>query len=231
MSWREVGPDGTSQREKAHERAERVLAWPGIAVLLTKPPLSLPDPRMWSGYIPPAEHQGKPNSSSVRAQLVAICNMVLRAEQDRANNDHTDNPVAPPLIDEAGLQRLHILLNEYGITDREDKLLYLRAETGRELASSKELTAEEAATLIPMLSQLIRDEARADARKAANPEGAGRPEGGPDGDYRPHDHPRPARRDRDGGPDYTADYDGSAEDEYDTAQDRYGGGSHDLPPY
>ncbi len=161
MNWREVEPDGASPREKAWQRAERVLAHPDIAAQLTRPPLSLPDPRMWSGYIPPSEWRGQLNDSPVRRQLIAICKQVAEREE-QANKQglgqDEGDPVAPELITGAQLTKLHACLSDYGITDRDEKLFYLSAETDRQVESSKDLTKAEASLIIDRLEQLIRFE-------------------------------------------------------------------------
>lgn len=162
------------QVEKALTRRDRVLAHPDLAAYLTRPPLSLPDPLLWSGYIPPAIWREKHNDSPVRAQLVAIVKMVAEREQMIANRGITEGPdtggrppVAPELINEAQLTKLHTCLTEYGLTERPEKLLYLQAETGHPVASSKDLTKEEASQIIDTLDRLIRKEqAEQEARNA-----------------------------------------------------------------
>ena len=62
--------------------------------------------------------------------------------------DPRDVPATRPQV-----QKLNILLQEAGITDRDDKLAYLSGNVGRGLDSSKDLTKAEANTLIDMLEQ------------------------------------------------------------------------------
>jgi hypothetical protein len=167
-----------SARETAAQRAERVLAHPDIAVYLTHPPLSLPDPRMWSGYIPPAIWRDQRNDSPYRRQLIEICNMVLKREQELGGaglGESGGDKIAPDMITDAQLAKLHICLTEYGIDTRDDKLLFLQAETGRsfthEGASSKDLTKDEASAIIDKLTQLVRvEQERRERRNAAQGE-------------------------------------------------------------
>lgn len=205
-------------QEKASniQRRERVLKYPEIAELLTHPPLSMTHPELWSGYIPPAVWREKRNDSPVRAQLIAICNKVVEREKQG------DRPVvAPDLITEAQLTKLHICLAEYGITEKADKLMYLTAATGRTVESSKDLTKEEASLIIDQLGKLIRvEQAKQEVQRAnqnADPVDTGRADSASDGDYQPHDQPRPATR---GAEEYDAD--GPF---YDIP------GEEDLPPY
>ncbi|MFC9892136.1 hypothetical protein ACFVMC_00440 [Nocardia sp. NPDC127579] len=65
----------------------------------------------------------------------------------------------PPVTDVAAMsvvaqhQKLAILLDEHGVTERADKLAYLTEQFGREFTSSKELTHAEASQLITFLAQ------------------------------------------------------------------------------
>ena len=76
------------EREKIRERRRRVLAHPDIAQRLTEPPLNMPTPEMWAGYIPPAEVPSvngyKPNMSPRRRALVEIVRAVRQRENELA---------------------------------------------------------------------------------------------------------------------------------------------------
>lgn len=210
----QVAEETAEEVALCQSRRERVMAYPDIAALLCRPPLSLRQANLWSGYIPPRYHQGKPNDSPIRNQLIAICKLVAEREAEAG-----PIPVAPELITDAQLTKLHTCLGEYGIPDKPDKLLYLTAETGHNVASSKDLTKAEASQIIDKLETLIRlehehnfggiaetTEKRIDD-DALTVEDQARRERGPE-------HPSAV----DDGPDYpgdepVAEYDGSAEDD------------------
>ncbi len=74
-----------------------------------------------------------------------------------------DEPAAEPLSTTAQQQKLAILLDKSGVTDRDDKLAYLGEQFGRPFASSKELTRREASDLIDYLEQPIEPDSVAEA--------------------------------------------------------------------
>lgn len=203
---RQVAEESGEERAKCQERRDRVLKYPDIAALLTRAPLSLPDPLFWSGYIPPRYWREKPNDSPVRAQLIAICNMVAKRDEELAAGGA---PVAPELATDKQLQILHICLDEYGIRDKPEKLMYLSAEVGRTIhESSRELSGVEVVAATNKLRQLIKLD---NAPPPTTSEVTG------DTSYEVHDQARPGPAggaapagDADDGP----AYDGSAEDEY-----------------
>lgn len=173
----QVEEESADEREKCQARRARVLAHPDIAADLLKPPFSASNPLFWSGYIPPAYHMGKHNDSPIRKQLIAICNKV--AEREGTDGNVTSGP---ELITEPQLTKLHICLEECGYLERPDKLYYLSAFTGHDVASSKDLTLQEAGRIITVLSDIALEEARKEADAANQPDSE--PEGsepaGPD---------------------------------------------------
>lgn len=150
---RQVDEESADEHEKCQARRTRVLAHPDIAARLCLPPFELTKPEYWNGYIPPQYHMGKPNNSPVRKQLLDICWAVQKREE---NPGEDRPPVAPEYITTKQLTMLHICLEEYGITDRGEKLLYLTGEIDREVESSKELHKDEASRLIDKLTQLVK---------------------------------------------------------------------------
>ena len=84
-----------------------------------------------------------------------------------------DEPAAEPLSTTAQQQKLAILLDKSGVTDRDDKLAYLGEQFGRPFASSKELTRREASDLIDYLEAPIEPDSVAEATDdRALPDGA-----------------------------------------------------------
>lgn len=89
--WRIVSDAFAAGQRVAAARRARVLAQPDLARLLCEPPLSMPTPEMWTGYIPPAEvpqlgefRPYKPNTSPIRRQLIEVCNLVAEREAAHA---------------------------------------------------------------------------------------------------------------------------------------------------
>lgn len=89
--WTMVNEAYRAGQRVAAARRERVLKQPDLARLLCEPPLSLPTPEMWTGYIPPAEVPNnsefrpyKPNKSPIRRQLIEVCNLVAERESAEA---------------------------------------------------------------------------------------------------------------------------------------------------
>jgi hypothetical protein len=148
---KQVEEETAEERGKAESRRARVLAHPDIAVLLCRPPLNMTHPQMWSGYIPPRYHMGKPNPTPVRTQILAILNKVVEREEWLAKRGKT----APETITDKTLQILHICLGEYGIDDRDEKLRYLSTSAGRTITTSREMHEEEGQYAIGILRQLI----------------------------------------------------------------------------
>ncbi|WP_280452273.1 hypothetical protein [Nocardia cyriacigeorgica] len=74
-----------------------------------------------------------------------------------------DEPAAEPMSTTAQQQKLAILLDRSGVTDRDDKLAYLGEQFGRPFASSKELTRREASDLIDYLESPIEPDSVAEA--------------------------------------------------------------------
>lgn len=173
-------------KSRIQARRDRVLAHPDIAAKLCQPPLSATAPQFWSGYVPPAYHMGKPNDSPVRKQLLAICNEVA----ERENEPDGNVPIAPRMITDPQLTKLHICLEECGYFERDDKLAYLTKFTGREIASSQELHLDEAGRLITVLSAIALEAAR---KEADDPRPESEDMAVPPGD-------QPGQGGRDGGP-------------------------------
>lgn len=213
---RQVEEETEEHRATAQARRERVLAHPDIAELLTHPPLSLPSPLFWSGFVPLKYHQDRYNDSPVRQQLLAILNMVLKREEEIAAGGRP--AIAPELVTEKTLQIMHIHFDEFGIRDRDEKLQYLAAELDRpKIESSKELSEAEALAITNKLRQLIKLDQHADALQGIS-EVTGETH-----DLTAEDQARPGRRtpdpvDGDDGPTYPGEEpiaefnDGSAED-------------------
>jgi hypothetical protein len=188
----QVEEESTEERTKCQDRRARVLAHPDLAALLCEPPFSLANPMFWSGYIPPQYHMQKPNNSPIRKQLIMICQLVAKREEEQAN----PAPIAPEFITEKQLALLHICLNEYlGEIDKEtgvlaspardEKLMFLSAETDREITTSKELHKDEASRLIDKLTQLVKLEQRTEDEAEPEPkippvESTPEPGSGPD---------------------------------------------------
>lgn len=153
-------------RRQCQARRDRVLKHPDIAAKLTRHPLNFTRPEVWNGYIPPAfDSDRTENASPQRKALIAICQEVMQREQQLARGEEI--PVAPVLVNEKQLQVLHICLTKYGITDREEKLLYLISQIDRRIESSKELHMDEAGRVIDTLTRLVRQEERDNDAKAA----------------------------------------------------------------
>lgn len=74
-------------------------------------------------------------------------------------------PAAEPRITETQSKRLHALLRECGIDDRDKKLALAKWSTGREIASTSELTVREASALIDYLVNRAADMAAAAKEK------------------------------------------------------------------
>lgn len=74
-------------------------------------------------------------------------------EPDPPADDITDGEVVEPPITEAQLKKLHASFNDHGIDDRDDRLAYVADVLGRQVASSKDLTKDEASRVIDALSQ------------------------------------------------------------------------------
>lgn len=161
----QVAEETTEYRAANETRRDHVLKHPEIAKRLCDPPYSAPSPEFWTGYIPPAYHQNKPNDSPVRRQLMAICKAVEAKEEREANPD------MPALADEKALQILHINLDAYGITERHKKLLYLTGETNRTITSSKDLYHDEAWAIIKRLTALVNAQKETEDESSSNPEG------------------------------------------------------------
>lgn len=75
--WRKrVSQAGIQGPLTNQQRRELVLAYPDIAAKLTAPPMRLPRPEAWSGFIPAADYEATrgrvPNPSPYRRQLEAI---------------------------------------------------------------------------------------------------------------------------------------------------------------
>lgn len=181
---RQYSEETAEETAQAMSRRERVLKFPDLAELLCRPPLNLTNPLFWSGYIPPRYHQGAPNDSPVRKQLVAICNMVAEREAQLAAGEP---PVAPEPITDDQLTKLHACLGDYGISDRNEKLLFLSAEVGRTIASSKEIHKAEAILLIDKIETLIRLEDEHNLGNPANPEDTNHPAHEPHWTDLPHE--------------------------------------------
>lgn len=94
----------------AHEacvaRRERVLRYPDLAKRLTEPPLNIPTPEMWTGYVPPArgpwggsdgfgDVKVVANNSPARAVLVEISAEALRRDQDSQTSADASGDVDP----------------------------------------------------------------------------------------------------------------------------------------
>lgn len=80
-------------REACIARRARVLRYPDLAKRLTQPPLNIPTPEMWTGYVPPArgpwggsdgfgDVKVIANNSPARAALVEISAEALRRDQE-----------------------------------------------------------------------------------------------------------------------------------------------------
>lgn len=85
--WQMVSDAFHSGISVAKARRARVLAQPDLAQMLCEPPLSLPTPHMWTGFIPPAQiprhsetHPYKMNRSPIRNQLIEVCRLVAERE-------------------------------------------------------------------------------------------------------------------------------------------------------
>ncbi|QIS00971.1 hypothetical protein F5X71_00280 [Nocardia brasiliensis] len=74
-----------------------------------------------------------------------------------------DEPATEPRSTTAQQQKLAILLDQTGVTDRDGKLAYLGEQFGRPFASSKELTRREASELIDYLESPIEPDSVAEA--------------------------------------------------------------------
>ncbi|WP_378735477.1 hypothetical protein [Nocardia brasiliensis] len=90
-----------------------------------------------------------------------------------------DEPATEPMSTTAQQQKLAILLDRSGVTDRDDKLGYLGEQFGRPFTSSKELTRSEASNLIDYLEAPIEPDSVAEATdERALPEAADETAGG-----------------------------------------------------
>ncbi|WP_280201896.1 hypothetical protein [Nocardia cyriacigeorgica] len=74
-----------------------------------------------------------------------------------------DEPTGEPMSTAAQQQKLAILLDQHGVKDRDDKLAYLASQFSREFSSSKELTRQEASSLIDYLEAPIEPDSVAEA--------------------------------------------------------------------
>lgn len=102
-----------------------------------------------------------------------------QAADDRADYCNAASPDAPihapepskpeprpaHLVTDGVLTRIHTLFTEYGITDRDDKLGYCATVIDRPVASTKELTRDEAAEIRDRLQRAVNEERRAAARR------------------------------------------------------------------
>lgn len=163
---RQVEEESAEERAKCQERRARVLAHPDIAAELLKPPFSASNPLFWSGYIPPAYHQGHHNDSPIRKQLIAICNMVAEREGDTTRNVANE----PRMITDPQLTKLHICLEECGYIERDEKLYFLSSFTQRPIDSSKKLTLQEAGRIITKLSEIVIQDERSKLDAANQPD-------------------------------------------------------------
>lgn len=75
-----------------------------------------------------------------------------------ATDEAEPAPASPPLINEAQMKKMHVLFGKLGITDREERIGITRSVIDREIASSKELTLDEASRLIDALERTVRKE-------------------------------------------------------------------------
>lgn len=97
-----------------------------------------------------------------RAPLTPVPEPDLDEPIDLIPTDEPDiDPRDVPATKEQ-VQKLNIQLQEAGITDRDEKLMYLSGNVGREITSSKELTKAEASSLIDMLEREAAAEAATD---------------------------------------------------------------------
>lgn len=75
------------------------------------------------------------------------------APVEAETDDVADGEVIEDLITAAQLKKLHATFNDHGIEDRDDRLRYTVDVIGREVASSKELTKDEASRVIDALER------------------------------------------------------------------------------
>lgn len=97
-----------------------------------------------------AEAPAKPKRTISRKQQPAPA-LPAAVKDAPAPDPEPEEPAEPALFDEittAQLTKLNIILQEQGLTEREDKLTYLSNYLGRPIGSSKELTKAEAHHLI-----------------------------------------------------------------------------------
>ncbi|MGW9541946.1 recombinase RecT [Streptomyces anthocyanicus] len=89
-----------------------------------------------------ADSQATPAPAAGKAAVLGA----LRPEQPA--EDVVDAEVEPAMVTKAQLAALHASLSDIGITDREDGLTYVSEVVGRTIASTKDLTRDEASRVI-----------------------------------------------------------------------------------
>lgn len=97
-------------------------------------------------------------TTTVTRTTAAVKRVGRKAAPEPAVEPEFDEPpaeMAPQdLITDAQLKMLHALFNEKGFKDRDDRLEYVRAELNISVDSSKDLTKDQASTVIDALQQL-----------------------------------------------------------------------------
>jgi ERF superfamily protein len=103
-----------------------------------------------------ATRQAPARAASKAQQPVPESKTAQRASRPPAGSPPLPGEEAadPNAITKAQLTKLHILMKETGFTDRDEALAYLAAKADRQIASSKELTKDEARLIIDALESL-----------------------------------------------------------------------------
>ena len=141
LAWaRSMGLAGNDNYKK---QPGTMLQWRAITAVAR---LACPEALYGVSYTPDEIAETQPTSEAKPAAGKAAVLGALRP--DHTAEDAVEAEVEPAMVTKAQLAALHASLGDIGITEREDGLAYVSEVIGRTIASTKDLTRDEASRVI-----------------------------------------------------------------------------------
>lgn len=140
LAWaRSMGLAGNDNYKK---QPGTMLQWRAITAVAR---LACPEALYGVAYTPDEITETQPTADAKPAAGKAAVLGALRPDQSA---QVVEAEVEPAMVTKAQLAALHASLSDIGITDREDGLTYVSEVVGRTIASTKDLTRDEASRVI-----------------------------------------------------------------------------------